>query len=226
MSILKKKIALCVLVPLISCVVGGGLIKLAGRPITAEVVGVEANFYLKYYFGILNYIFPENGLEPNTSIVLFDVHNYSSREEVASVLETIYGMEPKLIAMDLHFYENSSIKESVNDSLRNVIRKVQDRLIAPVLYVPNQDKTNYQASLPFYAFDEEITEVVYSEPLNHGVYDKYSSTGLAVDSVECNERVKDRIEDVTFATTVARRYTGNPDWAIDGIYINYISQDT
>lgn len=220
----SRKILLYILVPLISCIIGGGLIEVAGRHLAAGIVGVESNFYLKYYFGCLNSIFPDEGLEANNSIVLIDVRDYTSREDIACVLETVYNLGPRVIAMDLHFNENSSIKENVNDSLRNVIRRVQDKLVAPVLYAPSSDRTLYEARLPFYACDTNITGIVYSEPLHHHVYDTYSSVGFDNSSVICDERLRKYIDDAPFSTTVIRKYLGNPYWKTEGVFINYISK--
>ena len=106
------------------------LLLLLGRGVVGELFGINENFYLKYYYDIVNgkdadgrvFTVPD-------SLTIINLQNYRNRYDIARILEKVYDYNPRVIGLDVFFNSNPDIQEDVNLELINALRKVQDKIV-------------------------------------------------------------------------------------------------
>ncbi len=208
---IKDKLFKQIIATLLSVLLGGIIIALGGKALSAKIIGTEENFYLKYYFATCNRLLNSTGGDKNANsdIVIVDVSNYHKREEVAPILEKIHSYSPRVIALDIFYQQNPEIIQSADDRLIQAIYKVQDVLISPAIITI--DNT---ISLPFYAHVDSIKSVKYSIPLDNGFYSEFS-----ID----NEKLPDDYK-TPFALSIAQKYHNDTTWSKVGFRTNYIAK--
>lgn len=149
-----------------------GLLLLMGRHTVGFFIGVNENFYLKYYYDFINSTPVRNTTFPN-SLTIVDVSKYHNRKDVARIIDLVYENNPLVIGVDIFFRDNPDIKEDVNDELLDVIYKTKDKTVF-VLNLTTTDKGGAYINYPFWEDGNNSYGITYASPAGLGFYDKYS----------------------------------------------------
>ena len=149
-----------------------GLLLLMGRHTVGFFIGVNENFYLKYYYDFINSTPVRNTTFPN-SLTIVDVSKYHNRKDVARIIDLVYENNPLVIGVDIFFRDNPDIREDVNDELLDVIYKTKDKTVF-VLNLTTTDKGGAYINYPFWEDGNNSYGITYASPAGLGFYDKYS----------------------------------------------------
>lgn len=203
----QKRILLLFLVALLSSLVGLGLVEFGGRKLASNVVGVEENFYLKYYYSYHNHwllnrrkhsdnkntkrAFPKS----DTRLRIYDVSTCRTRADVAKVLLALDSLGAKSIALDIFYSDNPDVKDSLNDILVAAIDSIRPKLIIP----------SFNGNYPF--FYDQIDSIKYVSPLRHNYFDDMKTA------------------DSLMSVAIAKHFLGKEDLGIkEGMKVNYLSK--
>ena len=157
----------------IVAVVFSSVFLLLGRNVVGEFVGLNENFYLKYYYNILNHeFFLGRSYNVPDSIVIVNIQKYRNRKDFARILEKVYNLNPRVIGVDIFFRRNPDVIDTVNDRLIRTIKKVGDKTIFPCNYSTNADGVIY-TEYPFFKNIEGVDNIIYASPLAHEFYGYY-----------------------------------------------------
>ena len=148
-----------------ACISGFLLVQCGGEKLVSHIVGVEEDFYLKYYYAWHNSRIHADSSSgnpySNKKIVIYDISNLETRAEVANVLDFIYACDPKVIALDVLYRPNLEIKDTLNEKLVETVKRIQNKLVAPLR----------ENLYPYFKNDKSVDSVVYARPVRHYYYD-------------------------------------------------------
>lgn len=144
-----------------------------GRGPVSNLFGVDENFYLKYYYDIVNYGDVGNDAIPD-SLKIIDIHHYRNRHDIARILDRVYECDPSVIGLDVFFPKNSDIKDSVNHELIHILKKVQNKLVVPVNY------NNGCVIYPFFSDDKDLCSISYASPIANDFFKHYNSDDISI----------------------------------------------
>lgn len=198
----------------------GALLLLLGRSIVGNIIGVSENFYLKYYYDILNtknfdkwnYTIPD-------SLTIINIQNYSNRHDLATILNKVYEMNPKVIGLDCFFGNNPDVRDNANSDLVSVIKKVQDKLVVPCYYsLDSLGKVH--TVYPFFHNMTGIENLTYASPLAHEFYGYYTIDDSSIKNKCQEDSILHRmsIEIARKSKMEMMDYNGN-------FYVNYCKKD-
>lgn len=196
------------------------LLLLLGRGVVGELFGINENFYLKYYYDIVNgkdadgrvFTVPD-------SLTIINLQNYRNRYDIARILEKVYDYNPRVIGLDVFFNSNPDIQEDVNLELINVLRKVQDKIVIPCNY-STDEKGVISTVYPFFYNEEGLEELVYASPVSHDFYGYYKYDDSSIKNKDTLSPVLPRMS-YAIAQTAGKTlqdYSRN-------FYINYSKKD-
>lgn len=211
--IVVKKVLLSSLLP----VALSYLLLLLGENTIGKLIGIEKDFYLKYYYGWANFVGTNKSIIPD-SLVIIDIQNYRSRADLTNILIKVYECDPKVIGLDVFLGENKDIKNETNDTLIDVIRKVQDRLVVPCIYSTNKNRM-IETVYPFFCSDS-LKKITYSSPISQNVFDPYVLLDSSlISNRDLNSDVLPRMSYVVASRFGRLRNTN------EKFYINYIRKN-
>ena len=213
--IMKAKI-LKVLCAAVIAVMFSFVLLLMGRGLVGNLIGVNENFYLKYYYDIVNF----DGVEGRVnaipdSLVIFNLQKYRNRQDIAQILDKVYSYNPSVIGLDVFFTDNPDIQDSVNQDLISVLRKVQDKLLVPCNYCSDSQGVVY-TKYPFFHNQDGLDGITYVSPLAHDFYGYYD-----IDDSSINNRNQDSPVLPRMGYEVARRSGMSLRKYNRDFYINY-----
>lgn len=190
-----------------------------GRGLVSSLVGVDENFYLKYYYDFLN-----SGEDPemHTDVVvdkltIIDIHNYRSRHEIARILDTVYKLNPCVIGLDVYFPDNPDINDTVNTELIQVLKRVQDKTVVATNY--NDNNVIY----PFFSGSKDLDKLSYASPLSIGYFEHYQPDDSSLKGVDSlSQRMSFKI--AKLSNLPLQKYVGEDNVARD-FYVNYCKKN-
>lgn len=181
------------------------LFLLLGKQTVGTLIGVNENFYLKYFYDIVNSGNLGDDAIPE-SLTIIDVRNYSNRRDLAYILEKVYSFSPQIIGLDVHFKNNPDIKSSTNDSLISVFQKVWKKTVVACSY--KSERGRVCIDYPFFKGCKGLENVIYTSSLVQGFYGKYL--------------IKDTINNLPrFSYEIAKRSKIELQNDLEGMHVNY-----
>lgn len=103
-------------------------------------------------------------------VVLLDIHDYQTREEVATLLDSVVAAEPYMVALDVIFGKISMPDSTENSHLVSAVQRLPNLILAteqlPV------DETHYRYERSFFADEVQATEAIVNFPT--GILRKWS----------------------------------------------------
>lgn len=148
-----------------------GFLLIVGRDSIGTFIGINENFYLKYYYDLVNGKNAEQDwfTQPD-SLVLFNLQKYRNRHDIARIVDKVYECNPKIIGLDVFFSNNPDYKDEINSELLAILKKVQDKLVIPCMYETNNEG-EVNVLYPFFKDSIGLDKIVYSSPI---IYDFFS----------------------------------------------------
>lgn len=199
----KKEILATVIAMIFS-----SLLLLLGKKIVGMIIGVEENFYLKYYYNIVNGENAGSSSIPDY-LTIVDVKKYSNRQDVAKILKKVYNYQPQIIGLDVFFYDNPDIKEEVNQELISVLRDVSEKTVV-ICNHKTDEKGDISLQYPF--FKDSVNNLIYTSPLVQSFYNQF----IEKDTI---------IKLPRFSFEVARRSQMPIRENFNDIYVNYSTKN-
>lgn len=148
-----------------------GLILIIGRKTVSVLFGVSENFYLKYYYDIVNLFEPGVATTPD-SLIIFNIQNYRNRADLAKIINKIYECEPAVIGVDAYLNDSPDIIKEINSELLEVINKTKDKTIYSCK--PSSDEHGLKIILfPFFYKHSFLKDASYTSSIGQGFYDYY-----------------------------------------------------
>lgn len=147
-----------------------------GEKLASKMFGIEDNFYLKYFYSILNC--PEVD-EKNfddalvESIAIVDIENYRNRSDQSRILKKIYDCNPRVIGVDVFYGNNPDINDSVNSRFVETVDSIKNKTVFVCAYKNENDsiKTVY----PFFYASFKKEDLLIASPLMSDFFDYYQS---------------------------------------------------
>ena len=113
----------------------------------------EKSNILNYYYQIEN--IDENSSKKDTSIVIVNIAECYSREEIASVIEMVCAYEPQMIGIDVIFPKLTVSDPYADSILCQVIQSNSNRIVSACRVIANQhqDRVLYHIEKSFFVED-------------------------------------------------------------------------
>ena len=149
-----------------------------GEKLASKMFGIEENFYLKYFYSILNCpdidekIFDEALVK---SIAIVDIENYRNRSDQAIILRKIYDCNPRVIGVDVFYGNNPDINDSVNTRFIKTVDEIKDKTVFVCAY--KNEKDSIKTVYPFFYASSKIKKekLIIASPLMSDFFDCYQS---------------------------------------------------
>lgn len=191
-----------------------------GRSVVGNFIGVNENFYLKYYYDIMNGEDAEKRVfTVPDSITIFNLQNYRNRHDIATILSKIYDLSPRIIGLDVFFKQNPDISNETNKELIYALTKVQSKLVVPCNYYSTPDGligTNY----PFFYSTDGLEKITYASPVSHDFYSYYKYDDSSISNKDAKAPVLPRM-----SIEIARQANIDIEEYDSEFYVNYSKKD-
>lgn len=197
-----KIIARTIVVSVLSVIVSYGFVWFAPR-VVENLVGVDDDSYLRYYYNFVNSNFRE--IEASESLVLVDIANCNGRIEIAGAISSIIAYKPKVLVLDVFFADNPDIRGEVNDSLSRVLAERE-------IFMPSLDSSR-RLRLVNYTSVEGLRDTLQLDScrgfrvVNDGFFRNVDSSGVE--------------GQLNLSQAVARAYLGNLSYRCP-FHFNYV----
>lgn len=192
-----------------------------GEKLASKMFGIEDNFYLKYFYSILNCSeVDEKNFDDALvkSIVIVDIENYRNRSDQSKILRRIYDFTPRVIGVDVFYGNNPDINDSVNKKFIETVNYIKSKTVFVCDYKNERDsiKTIY----PFFYTSFKKGDLIIASPLMSDFFDYYQSNDSVIQKKNFSSPNLPKICDAVVEHSGMKKNSYNGDF-----YINYLKKN-
>ena len=154
-----------------------------GEKLASKLFGIEEDFYLKYFYSIINY--PDvdfyNYDKTLDYVKIVDLHNYRNRRDQSIILEKIYDYKPRIIGVDVFYDDNPDLNDSVNSMLKKTVNRIKDKTVFICTYKNIDENSKIVETIyPFFYSSSNKDSFFMASSRMSGFFDYYQSNDSSI----------------------------------------------
>ncbi len=192
-----------------------------GEKRASKMFGIEDNFYLKYFYSILNCSeVDEKNFDDALvkSIAIVDIENYRNRGDQSKILKKIYDCNPRVIGVDVFYGNNPDINDSVNSRFVETVDSIKNKTVFVCAYKNESD--SIKIVYPFFYASFKKDDILIASPLMSDFFDYYQSNDSIIQKKNSSSTNLPKICDAIV------EHSGMKKNSYDGkFYVNYLKKN-